>query len=85
MNTLDPLRLNTKNSELQSPKDTTMKTEIKEDIITVVEVPGPASGTLMTKEYVQMVGQMAYIWGWPLVNMGTVSYTHLTLPTTPYV
>jgi hypothetical protein len=29
----------------------------------------PASGNTMTKEYVQAVGQMAYIWGWPLVNM----------------
>jgi hypothetical protein len=33
------------------------------------EVPGPASGTEMTKEYVHMVGRMAYLWGWPLVNM----------------
>jgi len=33
-----------------------------------VEVPGPAAGTAMTKEYVQMVGRMAYLWGWPLVN-----------------
>lgn len=32
------------------------------------EVPGPASGTTMTTEYVQMVGRMAYLWGWPLVN-----------------
>lgn len=32
------------------------------------EVPGPAVGTAMTKEYVRMVGRMAYIWGWPLVN-----------------
>jgi hypothetical protein len=29
---------------------------------------GPAAGTAMTKEYVQMVGRMAYIWGWALVN-----------------
>jgi hypothetical protein len=27
------------------------------------DVPGPASGTAMIKEYVQMVGRMAYIWG----------------------
>lgn len=33
-----------------------------------VDVPGPAAGTAMTKEYVQMVGRMAYVWGWPLVN-----------------
>ena len=33
---------------------------------TAAEVPGPAPGT-MTKAYVQMVGRMAYFWGWPLV------------------
>ena len=33
---------------------------------TAAEVPGPALGP-MTKEYVQMVGRMAYLWGWPLV------------------
>jgi hypothetical protein len=22
----------------------------------------------MTNEYVQMIGRMAYVWGWPLVN-----------------
>jgi hypothetical protein len=32
------------------------------------EVPGPALGTAMTKAYVQSVGRMAYLWGWPLVN-----------------
>jgi hypothetical protein len=37
--------------------------------ITAAEVPGPAAGNTMTKEYVQMVGRMAYLWGWPLVNM----------------
>jgi hypothetical protein len=35
---------------------------------TAAQVPGPPAGTAMTKEYVQMVGRMAYIWGWPLVN-----------------
>jgi len=35
---------------------------------TAAQVPGPASGTSMTKEYVQTVGRMAYVWGWPLVN-----------------
>jgi len=32
------------------------------------EVPGPAAGNTMTKEYVQMVGRTAYFWGWGLVN-----------------
>lgn len=35
---------------------------------TPAEVPGPASGTAMTTAYVQSVGRMAYLWGWPLVN-----------------
>jgi hypothetical protein len=35
---------------------------------TAADVPGPAAGTAMTKEYVQMVGRMAYVWGWPLVS-----------------
>jgi hypothetical protein len=33
---------------------------------TAAEVSGPAPGP-MTKAYVQMVGRMAYVWGWPLV------------------
>ena len=32
---------------------------------TVAEVPGPTPGP-WTKAYVQMVGRMAYIWGFPL-------------------
>jgi hypothetical protein len=35
---------------------------------TAAEVPAPASGNVMTKEYVQMVGRMAYVWGWAMVN-----------------
>ena len=35
---------------------------------TAAGVPGPPSGNAMTSEYVQTVGRMAYIWGWPLVN-----------------
>ena len=29
---------------------------------TAAEVPGPVPGILMTKEYVQMVGRMAYVY-----------------------
>jgi hypothetical protein len=32
------------------------------------EVPGMPSGTIMTKEFVAMVGRLAYVWGWPMVN-----------------
>jgi hypothetical protein len=35
---------------------------------TAADVRGPASGNKMTTEYVQMVGRMAYFWGWPLVT-----------------
>jgi hypothetical protein len=35
---------------------------------TAADVPGPAAGNTMTKEYVQMVGRMAYVWGYALVN-----------------
>lgn len=35
---------------------------------TAAEVPGPVPGNTMTKAYVQLVGRMAYVWGYPLVN-----------------
>ena len=35
---------------------------------TPAEVPGPFPGNIMTKDYVQMVGRMAYVWGYPMVN-----------------
>jgi hypothetical protein len=35
---------------------------------TAAEVPGPAAGNAMTKSYVQMVGRMAYVWGYAMVN-----------------
>jgi hypothetical protein len=33
------------------------------------EVTQPASGIEMTPDYARVVGQMAYIWAWPMVNM----------------
>ena len=35
---------------------------------TAADVPGPAAGNTMTKEYVQTVGRMAYVWGYAMVN-----------------
>ena len=32
------------------------------------QVPGPFPGNIMTKDYVQMIGRMAYVWGYPMVN-----------------
>ena len=36
---------------------------------TAADVPSPPPGTEMTKSYVETIGRMAYLWGWPLVNM----------------
>ena len=36
---------------------------------TAAEVRQPASGAIMHKEYVKTIGRMAYVWGWPLVNL----------------
>ena len=35
---------------------------------TPADVPGPVPGNTMTDAYVQLVGRMAYMWGYPLVN-----------------
>jgi hypothetical protein len=33
------------------------------------EVKQPVSGAIMHKEYIKTVGRMAYVWGWPMVNI----------------
>ncbi len=35
---------------------------------TAADVAGPVPGNTMTPSYVQMVGRMAYVWGYPMVN-----------------
>lgn len=32
-------------------------------------LPGPVVGSRLTDDYVRAVGRLAYLWGWPLVNM----------------
>src|SRR5271170_5460514 len=32
-------------------------------------VPGPIPGNRLTEDYVRAVGTLAYVWGWPLVNV----------------
>ena len=34
-----------------------------------VSVPGPVPGTRLTEDYVRRVGGLAYLWGWPMVNI----------------
>ena len=33
------------------------------------QVTQPVTGAIMHKEYVKTIGRMAYVWGWPLVNI----------------
>ncbi|WP_432103042.1 DUF1254 domain-containing protein [Streptomyces sp. bgisy091] len=44
------------------------------------EVPGPLPGTLMSDAYLTAVGRVAYLWGWPLVNMHNRLRTMARLP-----
>jgi hypothetical protein len=43
-------------------------------------IPGPVPGTRMTEDYVRRVGAMAYLWGWPMVNIHTRKVTFEKLP-----
>jgi hypothetical protein len=47
---------------------------------TASQVPGPAPGTLMAKAYVQAVARMAYMWGWPLVNVANRAAAFAKVP-----
>lgn len=40
-----------------------------EAIPPMTPVPGPVPGTVMTPGYARAVAQMAYAWGWPMVNI----------------
>jgi len=43
-------------------------------------VPGPVAGARMTEDYLCSVGKIAYLWGWPLVNMHNRLSTMERLP-----
>jgi hypothetical protein len=54
----------------QSPgKDSIYVTSPSDNKHPDAPLPGPVSGTVMTKEYVYQMGRQMYFWGWPLVNM----------------
>jgi hypothetical protein len=61
-------------AQAQTPKETTGAPVSGGDQVqvpipkTAAEVPGPVPGNTMTPAYVQLVGRMAYMWGYPLVN-----------------
>jgi hypothetical protein len=47
---------------------------------TAAEVPGPVFGSEMTADYVKMVGRMAYVWGYAMVNTHTRRAVFSTIP-----
>jgi len=38
-------------------------------LASVTSVPGPVAGTRLTENYLRQIGGLAYLWGWPMVNM----------------
>ena len=43
-------------------------------------VPGPVPGTRLTEDYVRRIGGLAYLWGWPMVNIRNRKTTFDKLP-----
>ncbi len=43
-------------------------------------IPGPVEGTRMTDDYVRLIAQTAYLWGWPLINLHNRLAVMATLP-----
>jgi hypothetical protein len=41
---------------------------------------GPVANTIMTDEYVKHIGTLAYLWGWPMVNIHNRKVTFEKLP-----
>ncbi|WP_165856329.1 DUF1254 domain-containing protein [Marinobacter sp. JSM 1782161] len=44
------------------------------------DVPEPVSGAPLAPEYASAIGRMAYVWGWPLVNMHNRQTLFATAP-----
>jgi hypothetical protein len=72
-------------------KETTIK-ETEGDNVTVADssavkknIPaGPVANTILTDEYVKHVGAIAYLWGWPMVNIHNRKVTFEKLPQPMY-
>ena len=62
--------------EIQEPSmpDTTRPTASS------TSVPGPVPGTRLTEDYVRRIGGLAYLWGWPMVNIRNRKTTFDKLP-----
>src|SRR5262245_47814039 len=47
----------------------TTTSQAQQACVTASDVTEPATGIVMFPEYAQVIAQMAYIWGWPMINM----------------
>ncbi len=47
---------------------------------TAASIPGPVPNTRLTENYVRSVGAMAFLWGWPMVNIHNRKVTFENLP-----
>lgn len=45
---------------------------------------GPAANTIMTEEYVKHIGSLAFLWGWPMVNIHNRKVMFEKLPEPSY-
>lgn len=52
---------------------------------TTAEVGGPVPGTVMVPGYARMIATLAYVWGWPLVNMHNRREMFRQVPAVAYV
>ena len=52
---------------------------------TSAEVCGPVPGTVMIPEYASVIARMAYVWGWPLVNMHNRREMFRKMPSIAYI
>ena len=64
-----PLPTANVSSVAAQPARETIQTGVQVPIPTTpAEVPGPVPGNTMTNAYVHLVGRMAYVWGYAMVN-----------------
>jgi hypothetical protein len=47
----------------------TTASQAQQACVTASDVTEPATGVVMFPEYARAIAQMAYIWGWPMINM----------------
>jgi hypothetical protein len=63
------LSLTACNNNPPAPQSQTAPTASAPAVAQQPSVPGPVPGTRMTEAYVSQVGRLAYLWGWPMVNI----------------